>query len=82
MVRTVSLMGKECSPRWVRDVSMGEDDSQVRTGAAPEVMAAIRNVVLNLLRWAGAGTIAAARRYYSWKVAEALSLIGLPHMVN
>ena len=36
---------------WVRDVSMGEDGSQVRRGAAPEVMAALRNVVLSLLRW-------------------------------
>ena len=67
---------------WVRDVSMGEDGSQVRRGAAPEVMAALRNVVLNLLRWAGASNIAAARRHYSWKVPEALSLIALPHMNN
>ena len=67
---------------WVRDVSMGEDGSQVRRGVAPEVMAALRNVVLNLLRWAGASNIAAARHHYSWKVPEALSLIGLPHMNN
>jgi predicted transposase YbfD/YdcC len=62
---------------WVRDESLGEDASQVRTGAAPEVMAAIGNVVLSLLRWAGASNIAAARRHYSWKATEALALIGL-----
>ena len=63
---------------WVRDVSMGEDDSQVRTGSAPQVMAALRNVALNLLRWSGASNIAAARRHYGWKPVEALALIGLP----
>ena len=51
-------------------------------GSGAGVMAAIRNVMLNLLRWAGARNIAAARRHYSWKVPEALSLIGLPHMDN
>ena len=35
---------------YVRDVTLGEDASQVRRGAAPEVMAALRNVTLGLLR--------------------------------
>jgi len=34
----------------VRDVTMGEDASQVRTDAAPQVVAGLRNVTLALLR--------------------------------
>jgi predicted transposase YbfD/YdcC len=33
---------------YVRDVTLGEDASQVRSGAAPEVLAALRNAVLGL----------------------------------
>lgn len=35
---------------YVRDVTMGEDASQVRTGSAPQVMATMRNIVLAVLR--------------------------------
>ena len=38
---------------YVRDVSMGEDASHIRTGNAPGAMAAIRNLVLNILSQAG-----------------------------
>jgi len=62
----------------VRDVSMREDASQVRTGSAPEVMATLRNVVVGLLRQAGATNIAAALRHYSYKPAKALALLGIP----
>ena len=34
---------------WVRDVTLGEDGCRVRTGSAPQVLAAIRNVVVHLL---------------------------------
>ncbi len=37
---------------YVRDVTLGEDASQVRTAAAPQVMAALRNTTLGLLRLA------------------------------
>lgn len=62
---------------YVWDVSMKKDASQVRTGSAPEVMAALRNVVIALLRRAGAANIVAALRHYSWNAAEALALLGL-----
>lgn len=71
--------GIENQSHYVRDVTMHEDASQVRSGSAPEVMAALRNVVLGLLRQAGAMNIAAALRHYSWKVPEALALLGLVH---
>lgn len=70
--------GIENRLHYVRDVTMKEDASQVRSGSAPEVMAALRNVALGLLRQAGATNIAAARRHYSYKPREALSLLGVP----
>lgn len=69
--------GIENRLHWVRDVTMGEDGSQVRTGSAPQVMAALRNVVLGLLRQRGVSNVAAALRHYSWHVDDALTLVGL-----
>lgn len=50
---------------WVRDVTFDEDRSQVRTGAAPQVMATIRNTVVSILRLAGWTNIAAALRHHA-----------------
>lgn len=52
----------ENSIHWVRDVTYREDASRARTGNAPAVLAAIRNVVNTALRLSGATNIAAARR--------------------
>jgi len=38
---------------WVRDVTFGEDNSQVHCENAPQVMAALRNTVIGLMRSAG-----------------------------
>ena len=38
---------------WVRDVTFDEDRSQVRCGNIPQVLAALRNTAIGLLRWAG-----------------------------
>ena len=62
---------------YVRDVTFGEDASQVRSGAAPEVLAALRNVVLRLLRQAGHTNIAAALRQLAWQPGSALRLLGI-----
>ena len=59
------------------DVTLGEDASQVRTGAAPQVMAALRNVVLGLLRSGGETNIAAAIRRIGWAPGQALAILGL-----
>ena len=40
----------ESGLHWARDVTMGEDASQVRTGAAPQVMACLRNLANGVLR--------------------------------
>ena len=62
---------------WVRDVTFAEDASQIRKGSAPEVMAALRNAVLGLLRQAGAKNVAAALRENSWRPKASLELLGL-----
>jgi hypothetical protein len=62
---------------YVRDVSFGEDGSQIRSGAAPQVLAALRNAVIGLLRDAGWSNIAAAVRYNAWRPGAALQLLGL-----
>ena len=70
--------GIENRVHWVRDVVFGEDQSQVRTGTAPQLMAALRNLVIGMLRLGGVKNISAALRHYSWKPWETLTLIGLP----
>jgi predicted transposase YbfD/YdcC len=62
---------------YVRDVTFGEDASHVRSGAAPEVLAALRNAVIGLLRRAGHTNIAAALRQVAWQPGSALQLLGI-----
>jgi hypothetical protein len=62
---------------WVRDVTFDEDRSQVRKGAGAQIMAALRNLAIGLLRRAGAKNIAAALRHCARYVEKALRLIGL-----
>lgn len=60
---------------WVRDMSLGEDACRVRTGEAPEILAAIRNSVLWLLRSSGLSEIAATLRRHAAKPLEAMRLV-------
>jgi hypothetical protein len=62
---------------WVRDVTWDEDRSQVRCGNIPQVMAALRNTVIGLMRWAGHTNIAAACRRFAAQPRAALHLIGI-----
>lgn len=62
---------------WVRDVTMGEDACQVRSGAAPQILAALRSTVIALARHAGWTNIAEALRHYSWQPGAALAVLGL-----
>jgi predicted transposase YbfD/YdcC len=50
---------------WVRDVSFDEDRSQIRTSNGPQIMAALRNLVITALRLAGVTNIAAALRHHA-----------------
>ena len=67
--------GIENRLHWVRDVTFDEDRCQVRSGAAPQAMAAARNLVIGLLRRSGASNIAAALRTHQAFPARALALV-------
>ncbi len=67
--------GIENRLHWVRDVTFDEDRSQVRTGAAPQVMATLRNVVISLLRLAGWTNIAHALRHHAADQRRPLALL-------
>ena len=69
--------GIENQVHWVRDEVFGEDRSRVRTGSAPQLLAAMRNLVMGMLRLTGARNLSAALRRYGWKTWETLTLIGL-----
>jgi predicted transposase YbfD/YdcC len=62
-----------------RDVTLGEDHSRIRTGSAPEVMAALRNTVIHLAQEV-APCLATAVRKLSNCFSLALDLLGLPHL--
>jgi predicted transposase YbfD/YdcC len=62
---------------YVRDVTWGEDQSQVRTLNAPRVMASLRNLAASLLRRAGEANIAKALRRNARNTARPLKLLGL-----
>jgi predicted transposase YbfD/YdcC len=67
----------ENSVHWVRDVQLGEDACAVHKDRAAQVLVALRNVVLALLRLAGHENIAAAIDLYSAQPEQALATIGL-----
>lgn len=60
---------------WVRDVTFDEDRRQVRSGAAPQVCAAIQNLACTLLRRQGYTNIAAALRTYAGRSRGAVALV-------
>lgn len=61
---------------WVRDVTFDEDRSTVRAGSIPQVMAALRNVAISLLRLLGAANIAKACRFYAARPDQVLAALG------
>jgi len=62
---------------YVRDVTFGEDASRVRKGSGPEVMAAIRNAAIGLLRSIGATNIAQALRRNPYQVGKLFAILGI-----
>jgi hypothetical protein len=61
----------------VRDVTFAEDTSQVRTGAAPTVMACLRNLVIGLLGRAGSVNLAAELRRHARDPRRPLATLGI-----
>ncbi len=60
---------------WVRDVVFGEDRSHLRTETAPQILAALRNALLTLLRRTGRTAITAARRYFASHPSRSIALL-------
>ncbi|MHB0871673.1 MAG: ISAs1 family transposase [Chloroflexota bacterium] len=69
--------GIENRLHYVRDVTLGEDASQVRSGSAPQVMAALRNTAIGLMRQNGVRNVAEALRRNAAHPEEAIALLGL-----
>jgi predicted transposase YbfD/YdcC len=61
----------------VRDVTFGEDASQIRTRNAPRAMAAFRNLVIGALKLTGHDNIAAAQRHHARDAARTLTTLGI-----
>lgn len=67
--------GIENSLHYVRDVTKGCDRSRLRTGHAPQIMAALRNLVITLIHRFGSSQIAATRRHFASHPHEAFALL-------
>lgn len=65
----------EDSLHWVRDMTFGEDSSQIRTRNGPRVMASLRNLAITILRLTGHASIAAALRHHARRPGRPLQTI-------
>jgi hypothetical protein len=70
--------GIENKSHWVRDETFGEDRCRVRTGSAPQVLAGMRNLLMNWLRAAKTRNIAAALRENAWNPQPLFAILGKP----
>ncbi len=71
-------LGIENRLHWVRDVTFDEDHCQVRKGFGSQVLAAMRNFIIGLLRLSGAAakrSIASLLRHFAAKPGQAIELI-------
>ncbi|SRR5712692_4606907 len=58
-----------------RDVTLGEDACQVRTGSAPQALAALNNTVLALMDWLQVRNVAAQQRLFAAQPRKAFALL-------
>jgi hypothetical protein len=61
----------------IREVTFAEDAHQLCTGAAPQVMASLRNLAVAILRRHGHRNLAAARRRNARDATRVLPLLGI-----
>jgi len=61
---------------WLRDETFGEDRCRVRTGSAPQVLAGVRNLVINWLRSKKTVNIAKALRENAWNSPRLFAKLG------
>jgi hypothetical protein len=67
--------GIENKLHYRRDVTLGEDHSQVRSGCAPPVLAALNNTVLALMDFLHVPNVPNQMRFYQAHPLEALRLL-------
>jgi len=63
------------SRHWLRAVTVAEDRSRLRSGPAPQIMAAFRTLALTLIRRTGTTAIAAFRQHLPSRPTKALRLL-------
>jgi predicted transposase YbfD/YdcC len=68
--------GIENKVHWVRDETFGEDRSRVRSASAAQVLAGVRNLVINWLRTRKVDNLAAALRENSWNPHPLFAMLG------
>ena len=64
---------------WRRDVTLGEDICQTRTGAVPSLLAQLNSTVLSLMDRAGVRNVARQMRYFDASIDNALDLLLTGH---
>lgn len=62
---------------YIRDETFSEDRSRSRTRSGPQLMAALRNAALSLLRLDGSTNISASLRSCSWNTQRTRNLLGI-----
>jgi hypothetical protein len=67
----------ENATHYIRDVSMGEDASQVRSANAPQALAPFRNAIISALRLDGWSYMPNAFRHFCYNVQDSLRFIGV-----
>lgn len=66
----------ENSTHYIRDVSLGEDRCQIRSGNAPQALAALRNAIITALRYEGWAYVPNALRRFAHSPQDALRFMG------
>jgi len=76
VARALGRWGIENKVHWVRDEIFGEDRSRVRSGSAPQVLASVRNLVMNWLRSRKVHAIAETLRENAWNPQPLFASLG------
>jgi len=67
--------GIENRLHWRRDVSLGEDACQTRTGAAPGILARLNSAILSLMDRLGVHNVARQARFFDARVDQAVQAL-------
>lgn len=69
--------GIENRSHYVRDVTFGEDASQIEKGYAPQILAGLRNALIAAVRADGVKNIASALRQNALKLPHLFAKLGI-----